>query len=126
MAESVAAALEGRSRLLVFDNCEHVLDAAADIIEAIFARSSTVKDLGHAAGKDCELTRNSSGRCPHWTWTAGSDSAAAALFTDRAQAVSRRVSFGCPSNLPLCWRSAAALDGIPLAIELAASRMLRR
>ena len=43
LAASVAAALEGRSRLLVFDNCEHVLDAAADIIEAILATSSTVK-----------------------------------------------------------------------------------
>src|SRR6201998_374678 len=30
VSESVAAALEGRVRLLVFDNCEHVLDAAAD------------------------------------------------------------------------------------------------
>ena len=27
VSESVAAALEGRVRLLVFDNCEHVLDA---------------------------------------------------------------------------------------------------
>ena len=45
VAESVAAALEGRSRLLVFDNCEHVLDAAADMIEAILSRSATVKIL---------------------------------------------------------------------------------
>ena len=37
MAESVAAALEGRVRLLVFDNCEHVREAAADLIEAILA-----------------------------------------------------------------------------------------
>ena len=43
LAASVAAALEGRTRLLVFDNCEHVLDAAADMIEAILAASSTVK-----------------------------------------------------------------------------------
>ena len=43
LADSVAAALEGRSRLLVFDNCEHVLDAAADMIEAILATSATVK-----------------------------------------------------------------------------------
>ena len=35
MADSVAAALEGRSRLLIFDNCEHILDAAAEIIEAV-------------------------------------------------------------------------------------------
>ena len=39
VAESVAAALEGRVRLLVFDNCEHVLDAAADLIEAILVAS---------------------------------------------------------------------------------------
>jgi class 3 adenylate cyclase len=34
VTESVAATLEGRVRLLVFDNCEHLLDAAADLIEA--------------------------------------------------------------------------------------------
>ena len=34
VAESVAAALEGRVRLLVFDNCEHLRDAAGDLIEA--------------------------------------------------------------------------------------------
>ena len=45
VTESIAAALEGRVRLLVFDNCEHVLDAAADLIEAIFAHSATVKIL---------------------------------------------------------------------------------
>src|SRR5271165_3679630 len=45
VSESVAAALEGRSRLLVFDNCEHVLDAAADLIEAILAHSATVRIL---------------------------------------------------------------------------------
>ena len=42
MAESVAAALEGRTRLLVFDNCEHVLDAAADMIGSILQHSATV------------------------------------------------------------------------------------
>src|SRR6202008_2825024 len=41
--ESVATALEGRIRLLVIDNCEHVLDAAADLIEAILTRSATVR-----------------------------------------------------------------------------------
>jgi predicted ATPase len=45
VSESVAAALEGRVRLLVFDNCEHVRDAAADLVEAILAQSATVKVL---------------------------------------------------------------------------------
>ena len=43
VSESVAAALEGRVRLLVFDNCEHVRDAAGDLVEAILAHSATVK-----------------------------------------------------------------------------------
>ena len=45
VSESVAAALEGRLRLLVFDDCEHVRDAAADLIEAILAHSATVRIL---------------------------------------------------------------------------------
>src|SRR4051812_9858909 len=45
VSESVADALSGRLGLLVFDNCEHVLNAATGLIEAILARSSTVKIL---------------------------------------------------------------------------------
>ena len=47
VTESIAAALEGRVRLLVFDNCEHVLNAAADLIEAIFAALGDCEDPGH-------------------------------------------------------------------------------
>ena len=45
VSESVASALEGRSRLLVFDNCEHVVDSVADLVAAILAASATVKVL---------------------------------------------------------------------------------
>ena len=45
MTESVATALDGRIRLLVIDNCEHVLDAAGDLIEAILTHSAAVKIL---------------------------------------------------------------------------------
>ena len=51
VSESVAAALEGRVRLLVFDNCEHVLDAAADLIEAILAALGDGEDPGHQPGR---------------------------------------------------------------------------
>jgi hypothetical protein len=37
----VASALEGGSRLLVFDNCEHVVDSVAYLVEAILAVSAT-------------------------------------------------------------------------------------
>src|ERR1700726_1443103 len=45
VSESVATALEGRIRLLVIDNCEHVLDAATDLIEAILTHSETLRVL---------------------------------------------------------------------------------
>ncbi len=45
LTEVVAAALEGRSRLLVFDNCEHVLDAASRPDRVDRGRSATVKIL---------------------------------------------------------------------------------
>ena len=62
VSESVAAALEGRSRLLVFDNCEHVLDTAADIIEAIFSHSQTVNVLA-TSREGFGLPTSTSGQC---------------------------------------------------------------
>ncbi len=47
VAESIAVALEGRVRLLVFDNCEHVLDAAADLIEEILEQIGDGKAHRH-------------------------------------------------------------------------------
>jgi predicted ATPase len=123
MAESVAAALEGRSRLLVFDNCEHVLDAAADMIEAIFAHSSTVKVLA-TSREGLRIDEEQLWPVPSLDVDTGTDSAAAALFNDRAQAVSPHVSSSAPVESAAVLEICRRLDGIPLAIELAASRML--
>jgi predicted ATPase len=120
VGESVAAALEGRVRLLVFDNCEHVLDAAGDLIEAILAQSATAKILA--------TSREGLGVADEHLWPvpslgvgAGIDSSAVTLFGERAQAVAPHFSVHDESDavVEICSR----LDGIPLAIELAASRM---
>ena len=42
VTESLALALSGRRLLLVLDNCEHVLDAAAELVEAVLTRTATV------------------------------------------------------------------------------------
>jgi predicted ATPase len=122
VAQSVAAALEGRVRLLVFDNCEHVLDAAADLIEAILAAS--------AATKIVATSREGLGIADEQLWPvpsldvgAGVDSAAVALFVERAQHVSPRFSVGDDGETAAMVEICRRLDGIPLAIELAASRM---
>ena len=67
VSESVAAALEGRVRLLVFDNCEHVLDAAADLVEAILAHSATVKDPGHQPRRTGGRRRAAVAGAARWT-----------------------------------------------------------
>jgi len=122
VAESVAAALEGRVRLLVFDNCEHVLDAAADLIEAILVASATIKIVA--------TSREGLGIADEQLWPVpslgvdgGVDSAAVALFVERAQHVSLRFTVGDDREAAAVVEICRRLDGIPLAIELAASRM---
>jgi predicted ATPase/class 3 adenylate cyclase len=123
MAECIARALEGRSRLLVFDNCEHILDAAADMIEAIFDHSSCVAVLA-TSREGLRLSDEQLWPVPSLDVRAGADSAAATLFIDRAQAVSPGVSVTAPDQVSVVVEICHRLDGIPLAIELAASRMM--
>ncbi len=119
LTESVAAALEGRSRLLLFDNCEHVLDAAADMVEAILSRSATVKILA-TSREGLRVADEQLWPVPSLDTAAESDSAAATLFVERAEAVVPGVSLDPVAVVEICRR----LDGIPLGIELAASRMV--
>jgi predicted ATPase/class 3 adenylate cyclase len=122
VSESVAAALEGRVRLLVFDNCEHVRDAAADLVEKILAHSATVKMLA--------TSREGLGVADEQLWVvpsldvgAGIDSAAVCLFVERAQSVAARFALSSSDEAAAVVEICRRLDGIPLAIELAASRM---
>ncbi|MGO9281820.1 MAG: ATP-binding protein [Mycobacterium sp.] len=120
LADSVAAALEGRSRLLVVDNCEHVLDAAAEMIENILARSATVSVLA-TSRQGLQLADEQLWPLPALDTETGVDSAAVTLFVERAEAVAPGISWAEDAGavVEICRR----LDGIPLAIELAASRM---
>ncbi len=122
VSESVAAALEDRVRLLVVDNCEHILDAAADLIEAIFAHSATVRILA--------TSREGLGVPDERVWpvrsldaTSGMDSAAVSLFVERAQGIAPGFSMADDAEAAAVTEICQRLDGIPLAIELAASRM---
>jgi predicted ATPase len=122
VSESVAAALEGRVRLLVFDNCEHVLSAAADLIEAILAHSATVRILA--------TSREGLAVPDEQVWplrsldtAAGIDSAAVSLFVERAQGIAPSFAIVDGDVAAAVTEICQRLDGIPLAIELAASRM---
>jgi predicted ATPase/class 3 adenylate cyclase len=122
VSESVASALEGRVRLLVFDNCEHVLDAAADLIEAILAYSTTANVLA-TSREGLGITEEQLWPVPSLDVGAGIDSAAVTLFVERAQSVAPHFSIDTADEATAVVEICARLDGIPLAIELAASRM---
>ena len=122
VSESVAAALEGRVRLLVFDNCEHVRDAAADLVEAILAHSATVRVLA--------TSREGLGVADEQVWLvssldvgAGTECSSVTLFVERARSVAQRFSLAGANDAEAVVEICQRLDGIPLAIELAASRM---
>ena len=117
LTDSIASALEGRTKLLVFDNCEHLLDSAADMIDAILARSQTLKVLA--------TSREGLRLNDEQLWPVPSldvESSATTLFVERASAVAPTVSLDDDGDAvaEICRR----VDGIPLAIELAASRLL--
>jgi predicted ATPase len=122
VSDSVAAALEGRSRLLVFDNCEHVLDAAADMIEAIFSHSQTVKVVA-TSREGLRVADEHLWAVPSLDVKDGIESSAAALFVARAAAVRQEIMITAATESAAVVEICRQLDGIPLAIELAASRM---
>lgn len=122
VSDSVAAASEGRMRLLIFDNCEHVRDAAADLVESILAHSVTATILA--------TSRERLGIADEQLWLvpsldvgAGIDSAAVDLFVERARSVASGFSMSTTDEAAPVVEICRRLDGVPLAIELAASRM---
>jgi predicted ATPase len=121
--ESVTAALAGRRCLLVADNCEHVLDAAAELIDAVLARSPTPKVLA-TSREGVRAAHEQLWPVPSLDVRRGIGSEAVTLFVERARAVvpafDMRTAEERAAVVEVCQR----LDGIPLAIELAAARVI--
>ncbi len=123
VTSSVAQALSGRRLLVVLDNCEHVLDAAAEWVEAVLARVPTVKVLATSR----EGLRVGSERVwsvPSLEIGDGAGSPAVALFLERARAANSAFGVSDEAEMGAVLEICARLDGIALAIELAAARMV--
>jgi predicted ATPase/DNA-binding winged helix-turn-helix (wHTH) protein len=126
--ERVAAALRERQLLLVFDNCEHVIDAAAVMAEALLS----VNPAAHVIATSREPLKVDGERVypvPPLALPAeeppGDDDplryGAIRLFLERARAAEPHFAPDRRSRAmitAICRR----LDGLPLAIELAAAR----
>ncbi|MEJ0066243.1 MAG: winged helix-turn-helix domain-containing protein [Caulobacteraceae bacterium] len=126
--ERLAAALDSKRLLLVLDNCEHVIDAAAVLAEGLLHADGRL----HVIATSREPLRAEG----EWVYRVppldappeGADSLDEVLQYSATKLFIERVRAADPAS-PLDARVAAAaalicrrLDGIPLAIELAASR----
>jgi predicted ATPase len=126
--DRLADVLGEQHRLVVLDNCEHLLGAAPDI-SALLARVPTLTVLAtsraplHIAGEHrvpippLSLPPRSAAQDP----TQLAHSEAVALFQDRAQASDPAFEL-TPTNAAHIAAICRHLDGLPLAIELAAAR----
>ncbi|MER7501352.1 BTAD domain-containing putative transcriptional regulator [Nonomuraea pusilla] len=124
-AERLVAALSGRSLLLVLDNCEHVVEATAALAHRLLASCPGLRVLatsrealgitGETLFPVAPLALPEAGAPPL-------SGPAVRLFAERAAAV--RPGFAVDDgNAADVLRVCRALDGLPLAIELAAARV---
>jgi predicted ATPase/class 3 adenylate cyclase len=123
VADSVSVALAGRQMLVVVDNCEHVLEAAAQVIETILAATTAVKVMA-TSREGLRVAGEHLWPVPSLDVAAGVGSAAVELFVERARAVAPRFGLGDPHDANAVIEICRRLDGMALAIELAAARMV--
>jgi predicted ATPase/class 3 adenylate cyclase/DNA-binding NarL/FixJ family response regulator len=116
LIETIVREIGDRRCVLVIDNCEHVIDDAARLVEGLLAGCPRLRVLA-TSREPLGVLGETALRVPSLD-----ERAAVRLFVDRAQAV--RSDF----VLTIDWEDAVKescrrLDGIPLAIELAAARV---
>lgn len=117
--DQLYARLAGNPTLLVFDNCEHVIEAAAEFAETLSRQVTELTILAtsrESLNVDCEFVMRLDGLTCE-----GTSSDAANLFVTRATA--RTGYEDSPQQHELVKQIVTKLDGLPLAIELAAARL---
>ena len=131
--EALVGTLRDQTRLLVLDNCEHVLDAATGLIRLLVSSCPNVRVVA--------TSREALGIGGERSWlvptlslppvtspdepvsiTAALESEAVRLFAERARDVVADFAIN-ESNVRAIVRICRRVDGLPLAIELAAARV---
>ena len=141
LLETLGEALRPRQLLLALDNCEHLLDACAQVGRHLLASAPGLRLLNtsreplsvaaETIWRVPPLSVDPAGTDPAGADPAGTDPAgdsggdrfeAVRLFADRAAASRPGFAVG-PDNIAAVTSICRALDGMPLAIELAAARV---
>lgn len=128
LLHSVSAHLKPRRSLLIFDNCEHLIQNAADLANALLRAAPQVRVL--ASSREALRIPGEQAYPVHPLPVPGRDdsletlaqSTAVRLFVERAQ--QHKPSFALNAReAPAIAELVARLEGIPLALELAAARV---
>jgi non-specific serine/threonine protein kinase len=128
MMETLIEWLRDRQILLILDNCEHLVDACAAFAESVLRHASSLRMLA-TSREALSVPGEAVWRVPPLAFPSASDAHdpdallafdAVRLFADRASAVTsfQLTSESAAAVADICRR----LDGVPLAIELAAAR----
>ena len=126
--DTLLARLDDRRMLVVLDNCEHLVSACADLAASIVTKCRDVSVLAtsrEALGVDGETTvRIPSLSVPEQGAATVEDirCASVELFVDRARSARPNFRLTAENAEPIA-QIVRRLDGIPLAIELAAARI---
>jgi predicted ATPase/class 3 adenylate cyclase len=129
LAQRICDSLRTKRALLVLDNCEHVLDAAATLAETVLRECSGVRVLATSRealdvpGERVMRVRSLPMPEAGDDWARVTSVEAVRLFTERASAVEPDFAV-TRANAASVGQICRRLDGIPLAIELAASRVV--
>ena len=126
--EAAAEWTADRAALLIVDNCEHVVDAAGDVIHELIARSPRLHVIATSRqrlGVDGEHVWDMDGLvvpAPDAATETLLASDAVQLLVDRARRADRTFHFS-RDEAPGVAGLTIALDGVPLALELVAARL---
>ena len=115
LAEAVGRYLARRQALLVIDNCEHVVESAAEVLGGLVAAAPLLKVVATSReplGVGGEVT---------WALPPLNDADAVELFSDRARQARPQFQLR-PEDADAARAICRRLDSLPLAIELAAAR----
>ena len=128
LLQAVCAHLRNRRALLILDNCEHVIQASAQLASAILKAAPNVRMLAssrealHAPGEQCYPVLPLPVPRRDDSLEALARSTAVRLFVERAQ--QHKPTFALTEReAPAVAELVARLEGIPLALELAAARV---
>jgi predicted ATPase/DNA-binding CsgD family transcriptional regulator len=127
VGEVLVRVLARRQLLLVLDNCEHLIGAAAELCAGLLAACDDVRVLA-TSREPLRTAGEARYRLGPLTLPGGDvrgeegGSEAVTLFADRARLADARFALTGETG-PAVARLVAALDGMPLAIELAAARV---